>query len=146
FADQANGTCGRCHTFDKRNGEWVVKMQKLPLPQDANSPQSAAKVEMVPSRWMRHATFSHNSHRAVQCTECHSDATKSVEVSDILMPSIELCQKCHGANEPSSSHVSADCVLCHTYHNQPLGGDSHSQPIDKLLSNGSSTAADDAKP
>jgi predicted CXXCH cytochrome family protein len=90
-------------------------------------------LEMVPSRWMRHARFNHGSHRAVDCIVCH-DAPSSTQTTDILMPSISVCRTCHGDDARSAAtRVSADCVLCHTYHGETHATEFHGVPLDQLF-------------
>lgn len=144
FGPEAKGTCSRCHSFGQRNNTWYVNMHSPAVSDDQANPRPAGDVEMVPSRWMQHATFSHKSHRAIECAACH-DAANSNQTSDILMPSIAVCQRCHGDGaQTSRPHVSADCVLCHTYHMESVDKESHGLPLEQLFSSGSSNNVGDA--
>ncbi len=97
----------------------------------------------MPKRWMPHSHFNHGRHDAYACVVCHNadfadddnekllradakiDASNpahrlnSRSTDDILMPSIRVCQKCHG-DVPGVSRWEAtaksDCVHCHRYH------------------------------
>ncbi len=71
------------------------------------------------SRWFPHSRFRHDSHRLLDCTQCH-DARSSRLTSDVLLPGIANCRNCHNnpASDRSLSAGSArtDCVECHAYH------------------------------
>ncbi|HEX5631912.1 MAG TPA: hypothetical protein VFX50_01750, partial [Gemmatimonadales bacterium] len=67
-----------------------------------------------PRRWMAHATFNHDTHRTLRCLECHPGGDTSSKTSDVLMPRMSTCAKCHG---PAGGVVST-CVTCHTYHDK----------------------------
>ena len=67
------------------------------------------------SRWLTHARFSHDRHRMLDCAECH-DAKSSSLTSDVLMPKLDSCQRCHN----STTGARHDCAECHTYHNRGL--------------------------
>lgn len=90
-------TCKQCHALSFPAGQ--------PLP-------TVAKSNITP-RWFQHAMFNHDKHRLVKCEECHSDARKSQETSDVLLPGIRTCEQCHHAG---SEAAKARCFECHTYH------------------------------
>jgi hypothetical protein len=75
-----------------------------------------------PVRWLTHAVFSHEAHQAVGCVECHKQAPFSQSAKDVLLPSIQSCQRCHnGESRPqgpalSDGHAESGCFLCHEYH------------------------------
>jgi predicted CXXCH cytochrome family protein len=84
----------------------------------------------IPSRWLTQARFSHQHHRMLLCTECHA-APESKKTSDILMPSVTSCQKCHNPKVG----VRNDCVECHNYHNRQHTREVHKDwTIDRALS------------
>lgn len=89
-------TCKQCHALSFGSGA------ALPV---------VAKSNITP-RWMPHANFNHDRHQMVACTECHAALT-SRETSDILLPGIATCEKCHHSG---SDGVEARCFECHTYH------------------------------
>ncbi len=66
----------------------------------------------IPSRWLKHASFNHQSHQMLGCGECHPAQT-STRSADVLLPGIDTCRKCHGT---STGQARADCVECHSYH------------------------------
>jgi hypothetical protein len=64
-------------------------------------------------QWMPHARFDHSAHTGFTCVSCHAKALTSTEASDILLPGIATCQKCHA---PGAEHAESRCFECHTYH------------------------------
>ena len=74
------------------------------------------------TRWFTDAVFSHQAHIAVSCESCHTRTRNSNQGSDILLPGIASCQKCHdGKSSPqgpalASGHAESGCFLCHQYH------------------------------
>ncbi len=85
----------------------------------------------APGRFFTAALFSHSAHAAVECLECHADAPKSISGTDLLMPGIATCQRCHdGQSRPqgpalSSGHAESGCSLCHDYHEMIAAKDGH---------------------
>jgi hypothetical protein len=97
------GGCALCHDETKPRG-------KAALPKYAGE---------IPTRWFAHAQFDHQAHRMTRCVECHADAEKSVRSSDVMLPGLQSCARCHSAGGGARS----DCLECHTYHprNRPTG-------------------------
>ncbi|MFZ3329945.1 MAG: hypothetical protein WA197_04895 [Candidatus Acidiferrales bacterium] len=90
-------TCAQCHALG------FAPNAALPAVAKSN----------IPQRWFRHAVFNHDAHKFQQCVECHAGAPKSQETSDVLLPGIQTCEKCHrGGREAAESR----CFECHTYH------------------------------
>jgi hypothetical protein len=65
----------------------------------------------VPARWLPKGAFHHRAHRGVSCTTCHN-AVESTQTSDILLPSVKTCARCHQSNAAPGE----GCTLCHSYH------------------------------
>ncbi|MBA3963782.1 MAG: hypothetical protein H0X40_18035 [Chthoniobacterales bacterium] len=76
----------------------------------ANGAPSIPKPVFV-DRWMPQAKFNHGAHTMVKCDDCHH-ATRSSLTSDVLMPGIESCVRCHSPQ----GKVVASCITCHSYH------------------------------
>ena len=89
-------TCKQCHALS------VAPRDGLPVVVKSN----------ITPRWMPHANFNHARHQLVACTECHAALT-SRETSDILLPGIATCEKCHHSGADGAE---ARCFECHTYH------------------------------
>ena len=58
-------------------------------------PPAPSRAEIDKTHWFPFARFRHDSHRAVACLECHHGADASTAASDLLLPTIEDCRKCH---------------------------------------------------
>ena len=73
----------------------------------------------VPSVWLPHAKFNHTAHRAVTCVDCHAQATNSTTHTDVMIPGIDNCVKCHAPPTPFLGTPKArhNCTECHRYHN-----------------------------
>lgn len=90
-------TCKQCHALE------FVESASLPVVPQAQ----------ITARWMPHAKFDHDAHRGFSCAGCHAAAMNSTETSDVLLPGIATCQKCHA---PGEGHAESRCFECHTYH------------------------------
>jgi hypothetical protein len=93
----ANG-CRYCHQIDAARGRDTLP-QYLP--------------SSIRSVWFPHSIFSHQRHRMLLCTECHPAPTSSA-TKDVLLPTIEDCQRCHNPSVGARS----DCAECHRYHDR----------------------------
>jgi len=90
-------------------------------------------------KWMPNAVFSHEAHQAVQCEGCHAART-SVNSTDVLLPGIATCQRCHrdaaqSQDRPvAAGHAQSGCFLCHLYHawNKQGGQTPAGVPLDQL--------------
>jgi hypothetical protein len=90
-------TCKQCHTLSLAVGS--------SLPSVAHAG--------IRERWLPHAKFDHDAHRGFSCLGCHAKALGSTETSEILVPGISTCKKCHA---PGPDHAESRCFECHTYH------------------------------
>jgi hypothetical protein len=112
-------TCVQCHLLSARSSDGEAPSQNAPRLRTAedNRPVLRPLREIVPAYiaqgWMAHAKFDHDSHRGFSCVSCHAKALTSTESSDILLPGIETCKKCHA---PGPEHAESRCFECHTYH------------------------------
>jgi len=106
----------------------------------------------IPAVWFQHARFDHTAHRAIDCRECHEQAFPgakgSTKSTDILLPGVAVCMKCHapaqGDGATASGGARYDCILCHAYHHgdAPLQGrgsaarqpSGHAKSIQELIS------------
>src|SRR5579862_6133816 len=117
-------TCAQCHAItatplqDVKIARWDAES---PVPARAPRGDASDGNEKLPRiaaarttlQWLPHAKFDHDAHTGFSCTGCHPNALKSTESSDLLIPGIAVCQKCH-ADGPG--YASAKCSECHTYH------------------------------
>ena len=76
----------------------------------------------IPSRWLPHSRFRHDTHGQLECVACHAGAPASTATADVLLYSIAVCQKCHqdetsqARRSGSAGRARADCSQCHQYH------------------------------
>lgn len=79
---------------------------------DDNGAPVIAKVA-APNRWFDVGKFNHEMHKkGMECLDCHA-VMDSTETSDLNLPSIKSCVKCHSPE----GGIDHRCVRCHDYHN-----------------------------
>ena len=98
--DEKRG-CFYCHLPDRARGEFRVSRV------------------LMRTRFLPPARFDHAKHAPVECGDCH-DARHSQSSSDVLVPGIERCVTCHGA-ESASDKAQSTCTSCHVFHRQEFG-------------------------
>jgi ssDNA-binding Zn-finger/Zn-ribbon topoisomerase 1 len=99
-------TCVQCHTVKYTRTD----QNSLPgLPEIAPSD--------IKPIWLPHSVFSHYSHSGIDCKSCHTKAAKSQDASDVLIPGIRICQRCHNGDPAANGGTQNGCFLCHHYHN-----------------------------
>ncbi len=122
-------TCSQCHSIsattlhDVRIARWDAAKPLEPAriaSGTANTAPNASEnslPDVAPARltlqWLPHSRFDHHAHSGFSCTGCHQSALKSTETSDLLIPGIATCQKCHA---PGAAYAESRCFECHTYH------------------------------
>jgi c(7)-type cytochrome triheme protein len=99
------GGCRKCHLEAGAANE-----QGLPVYR-----QTQIREEWFSQNGVR-AVFSHKSHKAYDCGDCHKNSGEPVSTSrntsDVLVPSLASCGKCHSPE----GGARANCIECHTYH------------------------------
>jgi len=98
-------TCQQCHTLTYRQSDQNGLMG---LPDVAPS-----NIKPV---WLPSAVFSHYAHTSINCQSCHTKTITSQETSDVLIPSITICQQCHNGRPIKLGQSENGCFLCHQYH------------------------------
>ena len=106
--------CGVCHVPLKVSDSGAFRWSVEPV--------SLAR------HWYPKAEFNHGPHRTVLCAECHAAET-STKSSDILLPKIDNCQRCHGS-PAAESRVPTTCITCHALHRDQLPPMAESQSPD----------------
>ena len=96
------GLCGECHEIvdNEKTKSWDV-----------------APVH-IPTKWLPKSHFSHKPHKDRKCATCHN-AKESEDATDVLLPSVETCQECHGG-EFATTKVKSTCAECHDFHREEL--------------------------
>jgi len=125
-------TCSQCHAIsdttlqDVKIARWDAAHSRMDVTRaisasgEADS-RSQRPMSTLPNtapanitlQWLPHSRFDHDAHRGFSCTGCHQNALMSTETSDILIPGIATCQKCHA---PGPDGAESRCFECHTYH------------------------------
>ena len=95
--------CKTCHE---------VKRESAP---GAKVPEWSVAAVKTTNRWMPQARFDHHAHERTPCKECH-DVARSKRSTDVAMPDIDSCRRCHGGSQPAESKVTSGCLLCHGFH------------------------------
>ena len=103
-------TCKQCHSLKPTGG---------PLPEVAKSNLTA--------RWLSHAEFDHHAHRMMTCAACHARTSDSRETTDVLLPSIETCERCHQPRGPAKEAAEGRCFECHHYHDWTKAKPTHGE-------------------
>src|SRR5271165_6604486 len=79
---------------------------------------------VIPARWLAHSEFDHPAHRMMTCESCHSRISESKQTSDVNLPGIETCRRCHKEGGAMKGAAAGRCYECHSYHDwrkeQPL--------------------------
>ena len=105
-----NKNCRICHIVTQGGGDQLPTFVKA----------------IIPVRWFANAEFDHEAHRMMKCTACHDTIPQSTQTSDINLPGIKTCQRCHQQRGQSASAAEGRCFECHSYHDwrkeQPVKG------------------------
>jgi predicted CXXCH cytochrome family protein len=103
------GLCAACHV-----------LTELPENEAAGGLTWDVKPVLLSNSYLPKASFTHEPHRDVACATCHAETKESMHSSDVLIPSVAVCQSCHGGEE-SHNRVPSTCVACHRFHRSDLG-------------------------
>jgi FHA domain/Class III cytochrome C family len=104
------GKCRLCHDVD---------LTRVP---------PAVTPPAMPARWLEYASFTHQPHRMVACTNCHAQAAASTDTAEILLPDIASCRECHDERGETPAADAAGgattrCISCHLYHDKSRTGE-----------------------
>jgi len=80
----------------------------------ADEPWKVAPVR-VAGVWFPKSRFDHGSHTTMVCADCHKAQTSPAS-SDVLMPDINSCRKCHAGEAGGHDKLRSGCISCHGYH------------------------------
>jgi hypothetical protein len=127
--------CAECHLAE--GGGELSLPQRKPGESLADYAARFPKVARpdVPETWFKHARFNHESHRDMNCLECHKEAGAGSDAAlwadynkprkgaeAVMLPAIDNCRQCHSPHpEPRQVErnlaAKYDCTECHGYHN-----------------------------
>jgi predicted CXXCH cytochrome family protein len=114
--DEKRG-CGYCHFSTGQDGSFDVGKILAGAPNQA--PQRFIAPVSMRTRFLPQAVFNHGRHSAMACNDCH-DAGKAESSSAVLIPGIDNCVGCHGA-ENASLRAGSTCISCHGFHRNEFG-------------------------
>lgn len=113
-------TCRQCHTLTSSAKSSRGNMESSVAQGNHSDEPPGFSAELpnvgpanITLQWMPHAKFDHAAHEGFTCVSCHVKALTSTESSDVLLPGIATCKKCHA---PGPEHAESRCFECHTYH------------------------------
>jgi predicted CXXCH cytochrome family protein len=98
--DEKRG-CAYCHVVERADGAFTV----APV--------------AIRARFLPGARFNHAKHAAMACVDCH-DGRHAERSSDVLIPGLESCVTCHGA-EQAALKTRSTCTSCHDFHRKEFG-------------------------
>jgi FHA domain-containing protein len=104
-SETRKGKCVLCHMLDRPNGASQSASRML-FPMIVKT--------AMPERWLPYSVFDHKAHTILKCVACHEAAPHSEQTTDVLLPGIASCRKCHF--EPGGARV--QCLTCHVYHDK----------------------------
>jgi hypothetical protein len=111
--------CAYCHYSRSTDGAWDTdKILANSLPPKADTPHVVAPV-MMRTQFLPSARFDHASHRGMTCEDCHA-ARQAQTSSEVLIPDLNNCVKCHGS-ENAALHAQSTCITCHVFHHNEFG-------------------------
>jgi hypothetical protein len=110
FWSKSQSGCAYCH---QRVNAPAPKPGELPTFAPSKINERTFPGLGVRAQWFPHARFKHDSHRMLDCVDCH-DARTSRVTTDVLLPGIDTCRRCHNGTVGASART--DCAECHTYH------------------------------
>jgi predicted CXXCH cytochrome family protein len=111
--------CAYCHYSTSADGAWDAdKILANALPPKANAAHFVMR-PMLRNRFLPQAYFDHSSHRGINCEDCHAARTAQTS-SEVLIPGIDTCTKCHGG-ENASLQAQSTCISCHYFHRTDFG-------------------------
>ncbi len=99
------GKCQLCHINDTSPRRDPGADDRLPVLADT----------AIPGRWFLNSNFNHAAHTMTKCISCHEAAPQSEATSDVLLPKVTTCRKCHDARGTASP----SCLECHLFHEIP---------------------------
>ena len=119
--DPARGKCLYCHEYQGDSDTLVRKVGQI------RGQYAAGKPDGLP--WFQRGEFSHRTHRAVDCSSCHTAARTSTRTADVLIPLMRNCTSCHGDSGTPIGH----CAQCHLFHNKSKETDKDRRPVEQLI-------------
>ncbi|HVC51600.1 MAG TPA: cytochrome c3 family protein [Stellaceae bacterium] len=112
--------CAYCHLGTGPNGKFELdKILPSPLAPAATTRVRIVAPVVMEARFLPKAQFDHAAHATSKCEDCHA-ARKSQSSSDVLIPGIQTCLRCHGG-ETAALRTQSTCITCHVFHHTDFG-------------------------
>jgi len=99
------GKCQLCHINDTSPRQELGVDDRVPVLAET----------AIPDRWFLNSNFNHAAHTMTKCIACHETAPQSEATTDVLLPKVATCRKCHDAQGTASP----SCLECHLFHEIP---------------------------
>lgn len=99
------GKCQLCHINDTSPHREAGVDDRLPVLAET----------AIPERWFLNSNFNHAAHTMTKCIACHEAVPQSEATTDVLLPKVTTCRKCHDAKGTASP----SCLECHLFHEIP---------------------------
>ncbi|MDO8546262.1 MAG: FHA domain-containing protein [Nitrospirales bacterium] len=99
------GKCQLCHINDTSSPRNPGVDDRFPILAET----------AIPDRWFLNSNFNHAAHTMAKCIACHEAAPQSEATTDVLLPKVTTCRKCHDAKGTASP----SCLECHLFHEIP---------------------------
>jgi predicted CXXCH cytochrome family protein len=115
-----NRGCNYCHYGTGANGAIDTDKITAAMASGGQTPLKVIAPVELRTRFLPNANFDHFRHRGMNCTDCHTSAATSQTGSEVMMPGIETCKTCHGA-ENAHLQIKSTCITCHAFHRAEFG-------------------------
>ena len=99
------GKCQLCHINDTSPRRELGVDDRFPVLAET----------AISDRWFLNSNFNHAAHTMTKCIACHEAAPQSEATTDVLLPKVTTCRKCHDAKGTASP----SCLECHLFHEIP---------------------------
>jgi hypothetical protein len=114
--DEKRG-CAYCHFGTGRDGTFdLSSILTSAGSSDKQAPNRIVAPVLLHDRFLPMARFNHAKHTSVDCEQCHA-ARRAETSAVVLIPGIDNCRGCHGA-EKAGLRVESTCITCHRFHNK----------------------------
>jgi hypothetical protein len=123
--DKNDQKCGLCHKLSE-NAALPATTSPAKAPSTIHFDTVRTGITSAPRRWYVNSVFSHSVHsfvdgtqqppRPTKCTVCHAKAESSDAMTDILLPGIDTCVKCHHSPDETGHGAETNCLSCHPFY------------------------------
>ncbi len=115
-----NRGCNYCHYGTGADGAVDTDKVVAAMAAGGQAPLKVIAPVELRTRFLPNAAFDHARHRGMNCTDCHTSAATSQTSAEVMIPGIETCKTCHGA-EHARLQIASTCITCHAFHRPEFG-------------------------